>query len=76
MANPVFTQHNDGSVTVDHFPDELVITRQLLDEARPRILRWTGHDSFRIVCANATAEYRIIGPGEYPETSLCQKVSQ
>jgi hypothetical protein len=59
---PLFTLHRDGGreyVTVDYWPDEMRITAQVLDVARPEYLTRDA-DEVTFHCANGEATYRII----------------
>lgn len=58
LRNPVFTQHSDGSVTVDAFPPTFTIARHLLEQARPDLLERKGR-ALTIRVANDTATYRL-----------------
>ena len=61
--DPVFTQHDDGRVTVDQFPPEIHISPELVGLALAYI-----ETRVTIRCANASAEYVVTGyrHGESP----------
>lgn len=56
----VFTQHDDGSVTVDRWLDRILVSVELLEGADRRYLR-RDIDGFAVTVANGHARYRIIG---------------
>jgi hypothetical protein len=72
MRAPIFTRTPDG-LLVDSFPDETVITRELLEHHDPTMLerRWR---TVTIRCLNATAVYRMAKRGPYPRSYLLRMV--
>lgn len=59
MNSPVFTRHQDNTVTVDVFTPELVITGQLLRDAAAGILVRVGFRTIEFRCENGRQRYRL-----------------
>ncbi len=73
--SPVFTEDDDGSVTVSDFPKRLLMSTLLL--ANPRFPELQVHgDLIRFVCANGEAEYRIVDRFSEDETVGCERVGE
>ena len=54
-----FTRHDDGSVTVDRFVDQCLISEELLNAAEPELIRIDG-DKFTITVRNGSATYEVV----------------
>ncbi len=74
-ASPVFTQQDDGSITVTDFPLRLLMSQRLLDNPRYPELQVDG-DYVRILCSNGEAEYRIVERFAYDETVGCERIGE
>lgn len=55
----VFTNHGDGRVTVDRFPQRMAFARELLEDCRPACFEVEG-EYVRITVANGQALYRMV----------------
>jgi hypothetical protein len=58
-----FTRQPDGSVTVDHWPEETLISEEFLEAGDPAIMRHDGERVFFSV-ANGEATYTRLGDGD------------
>lgn len=72
MKTPIFTSQADGSVTVDSFTDEVLVSPEFLRLADPRFVQRKSFRTFAIVCANAAATYRIMHRDTQRRTMLCR----
>lgn len=62
LENIWFTDHGDGHITVDRFPQLIRIAPELLREAGARYLTREGR-TVRIHVSNGEATYRLTGRG-------------
>lgn len=61
-GKPTFTRYTDGSMTVDHWPDETRISRVLLAEADQSMVRMAMDGSGVLFAVkNGHADYEVIG---------------
>lgn len=60
MHQPVFTRHENNTVTVDTFTPELVITGQLLRDGAVGILVRIGFRTIEFRCENGRQRYRLV----------------
>ncbi len=72
MGNPVFTQRDDGSVTVDAFMPEIMVSREFLEDAHPRFVSRLGFRTFAIAVANGGAKYRLVRRNDW-HTFVCTR---
>lgn len=55
-----FSEHGDGSVTADRFPERILIAPELLRQGDPRWLTRAGR-MVRVHVSNGEATYRLAG---------------
>lgn len=67
----VFIRHDDGTITVDRFPEQMLIAPRILGEVDAKILRMT----IRIEVANGEATYRVIGWDAPAQALLCDRMA-
>lgn len=67
IKNPTFTRVGE-LVTVDQWPERVLIADELLARADPRYIRRPATNQVRFVVSNGDALYEIEGPGAEPGT--------
>lgn len=71
MRQPMHIRETPAGPIVDHFPDEVIITRELIEGAHRAYLRRTGFRALTFEPLNGRVIYRMVGRGPYPRTFHC-----
>lgn len=68
VRNPVFTKHDDGTITVDGWPERVRIHNDLLTTEHPGVS--VVRDYIEFTVANGTAKYKVVERD--PTSVICE----